>query len=231
MATEDTEKSDAVEPASEEVTTEIETTEEKTSSSKEEIDYQAEITAEETRGKPDPLKAREAFKQRQLRDDPVIEDDDNRPLTAKEARELIASIAQETQKVTLQTEAARIAESLATSPLEAQAILAKWKNRTFPEGMTLQDQLEEMHAVVNRKRLTAVTGELKRALRGKETASTDTASTHVDTPKPGAPKQSSLDQQAYARAGFKFENGLWVKELPNKKKLFKNPKTKQQWIA
>jgi len=121
------------------VTTETEAQAEESSSSQD-TDYEALIEAER---KPDPEKAKEAFKKRQEKriehvseteagDD---EPDEDKPLTRKE---MDAYLARRTQEIVAEANAERIQEiatSIAESQGEARYIMEIHKNRVFPEGI------------------------------------------------------------------------------------------------
>jgi hypothetical protein len=221
----DTEKSDATQEETPENASEVttETTDETQdkSSSTEQIDYAAELATEEGRGKPDPLKAKEAFKKRQEQREGGTEEDD-KPLTRREANELLVKAASQNQKTFQEQEAARIAKGLSSNETEAKAILAKWNNRIFPEGLSLQEQIEEMHAAVNRKRLIGKNKELARALQAQDGVSSDTASTHHDALPGSAPKLNA----ASPLKDFKFDSQkkLYFKKLSSGKTMWVNPK-------
>lgn len=234
MDTEDTTKK-----VDEEVTSpeeEIEEEEITPEESAQEIDYDAEIEAEKKRGEPDPEIAAEAFRKRQEKrkekGEDEEEDDEDKPLTKKELREFLS---RERQAIITEAQADRIqaiASSLTDNPKEAELIIARHKNRVFPEGMSLKDQLEEIHAGIAYKRLKSTNSELTRAVKSKETVSKDSASAHRDPMAGTAPKQSADDAAAYKRAGFSYDTTkrIWKKVLPNKKTLFKDPKTKRTWV-
>jgi len=211
-----------------------ETEEEDQDRSQDDIDYEAEAKAEEERGKPDPAKAKESFKERQQRREAEGEEgvDDDKPLTRKDLLEWESRIISQTQKATDEQKAETIARGLAESDAEARAIIAKWKNRQFPSGMSLTEQLEEMHAAVNRKRLLSKNAELARANKSKGMVSHDTASTHRDPPQAAEPKLSAADKVGYAGYAWDGTKRLYKKPIQGgKKHVWKDPKTKQSWVA
>lgn len=192
------------------------------------IDYGAELEAEKKRGKPDPVIAAQAFKERRKKDgdeggDDDEENDDDKPLTRREARELFQS-EQKNSPLVLD-----MATRISDSPEEAALIVEIHKNRTFPAGMTLQDQIEESYAIANRKKLPSKAAELARAGRSSDAASRDAATTYRDGQSGTQPKMSASDTASYERAGFKFnlDTKLWEKKLPSGKTLVKDPVTKR----
>lgn len=212
------------EPVEGEETGEEETTEEDHSQQ----DYDAIVKEEEERT-PDLTKAKNAFKGREEKREEKREGGDKvegeEPLTREtmreEMQEIIAQTRIETQKTLSETTAINIANSLATSDGEAKAIVAKWKNRVFPANMPLQEQMEEMHAAVNSKKLVSKNNELSRALRSKDNSSKDVAGTHRDPPQGSEPKFTSKDIQGIKNAGMKWDGTkrVYYKDLGGKKRL------------
>lgn len=197
-----------------------------------EIDYEAELEIEKKRGLPDPEKAKEAFKKRkekrEAEEGEETEEEDDKPLTRKDLSSIRQSVAKEMYADRVQ----EIAQRLSSSDAEARLIVEIHKNRTFPEGMPLPEQLEEAYVIANRKKILSTTAELKRALLSKDTVSKNTAGTHRDNVTTTTPKMSTADSAAYTRAGFTFDPKLKVfkKKLPNGF-LFKDPKTKRTWTG
>lgn len=202
-------------------------------SSSTELDYDAEIEAEKQRGKPDPEKAREAFKKRQEKKDEEEDDDEDKPLTRRELDEILR---RERSTVVSEAHGDRILEiagTLTDNPKEAELIVAMHKNRTFPEGLSLTGQLEEVSAIVNYKKERAKNGELTRALKAKGNVSKDSISAHRDAETGTAPKMDAQTTASYTRAGFKYDvkDRLWKKKLPNGNTLIKNSKTNQTYMV
>ena len=210
-------------------TTETEAEAEESSSSQE-TDFEALIEAER---KPDPEKAKEAFKKRQEKrieepKEPEEEEvfDEDKPMTRKEME---AYLARRTQEIVTTANAERIAEiatELAESDGEARFIMEIHKNRVFPEGMTLREQLGEARAIANAKRISAKNVELARKVTSKETASKD-ISTGTQETTTSEPKISADLKNSLRNAGFTFDNTLkvYTKALPNGKKMYSDPKT------
>lgn len=119
-------------------------------------------------------------------------------------------------KVALQSAALTIARSLAASDKEAQLIVAKWGNRSFPDGVPLQDQVEEMYAVVNRKKLIGERNEALRVARNKGNVNDNGAATHRDAPAAGEPKLSDADASALKAAGFVWDGDKRMYKKPLK---------------
>src|SRR3990167_7996870 len=192
------------------------------------IDYEAELKREKERTEKAKQAAADlAFK---LREKNRQEDDDeeDKPLTAKELEFILQRDRQQTRKEFQSEIITEKAKKLASNEDEAKLVIEIHKNRTFPEGMSLDEQLEEAFAIANRKRLIAQNEELKRALRGKETTSDNVAGTHRDSLPTDEPKMSSADISALKAAGFNWDgkSGLYVKKISKERTLTFNPKTK-----
>ncbi len=199
------------------------------SSSKEEIDYEAELEAERQRGKPDPEKAKQAFKEREEKR--KNQNPEEKPLTRKDLEEILVKQSQDIRKETQFERISSIAHGMSESEAEANLIMEVHKNRTFPTGMPLQEQLEEAYLIANKKKLAAQNSELARALKSKETASKETATIYRDGQKSES-MMPETEKASYQRAGFTFDtkDKLWKKKLPNGKSLVKNPITKQSRV-
>ncbi len=198
-------------------------------------DYEKEIAAEEAR----KAKAAEAFKKRKekrLADDggtPSEDEDDDKPLTRKEGRELIESTSRQTDKILNLREAERIVRTLTSNELEVKATLAKWENRIFPQDMQLSEQVEEMYGAVNRKRIIGRSNELARTLQSRDTAGNDIASSHRDPMEPLKPKltpNSPLKDYTLDKT-----TGVYSKKLKSGKTHFVNPKAlagqRKSWVG
>lgn len=199
-----------------------------------EIDLDAEIEAERKKGVPDKKKAAEAFNKRKAKntdkpneeefvdeeDDEIEEDDDDKPMTRREAREFMET----TRKAALETQAFSLAKQLASSDKEAELIVLKWQNRSFPPGTTLNEQIHEAFAVTHSKRLIKQREEAIRALNNKDHVNRNGAGNH-QTPPPGKePKMRAVDAAAIKASGFTFNNisRRFEKKLPNGKIIFKD---------
>lgn len=194
-----------------------------------EIDYEKELEAEKKRGKPDPAKAQEAFKKRQDREEGADGDED-KPLTQKDIGRVTANVRRELQA----EQAFTLARSMAASDTEANLIVAKWGNRIFPDGTSLQDQIEEAYAITHRKSLIGQRNEALRALKNKGTVKKDGSGAHRDASPGSAPKMSAADAEAYRQAGFVYDGAkrLFKKPLRGGKVfLYKDPKTNRQWTG
>lgn len=230
VETSDTEKKEVVVEAKEPVEgAEEETT---SSSTEEQTDWKAELAKErEAREKAEKALAEDRYKAAHPKAEETTEEvDEDKPLTAKELDARLARERQETRKVLEAKAIQDIATNMANSPEEAALYVEIHRNRTFPSNLTLQEQMEEVYAIANRKKLTAQIGELTRAVRAKQTTKTNSASTHHDAQDVDEPKISQPDAQAMKAAGMTWDgkSQTYIKKLPGGKTLFFDPKTKKR---
>lgn len=198
------------------------------------IDYRAELALEKARSEKlqreiadRDFKLREA-RRKQEEEGEIPED---APLTEGRLKDILATERQATQKEVQSVQIRDIAGKLASTPEEAALIVEIHKNRQFPESLSLQEQLEEAHAIANRKKFASRNSELARALRSKDTALHDTASTYRDVPAAAEPKIAQADVQAMKEAGMSWDGKqrLYSKKLPSGKFLYFDPKTKKRF--
>lgn len=187
-----------------------------------------EIEKEKNFGKPDPNKAKDAFKERKQKRD-VDADEDDKPLTRKDLQSVRDSIRQEV----LEENAMEIAKRITGSDKEAQLVVLKWKNRSFPEGLSITEQIEEAYVITHRKKLIGERNEALRGLKGKDIANRNAAGTHRDAIKGNAPKMAAQDQEAIVASGFTY-NGTsrrYEKKMQNGKTLILDPKTRATYLV
>jgi hypothetical protein len=201
------------------------------------IDYKAIAEAEkQKRKKAEALIAHDKFKKKHSKDEDEADDegvdDEDKPVTKRELAQFLSQSSKRTNDAVQADRINEIANRLSDSPEEADAIIATHTNRTWPDDVSLTEQLEEAHAIVNRKRNISKLSEMKRALGSKYNTSKGDADTQRDSQRGNAPKMSKADSLAYASAGFKFDvkSGLYRKKLPNGTFLNKDPKTKKSWV-
>ncbi len=197
--------------------------------------HEEELKRERERGDAaEKAAADAAFKLREKRRKEEEEglDDEDKPLTAKELENILQRDRQITRKEIQSEIIFEKAKKLAGSEAEAQLIIEIHKNRTFPESLSLDEQLEEAYAIANRKSLMAKNEELKRALRSKDTISDNSVGTHRDSVPLDEPKMSSGDIQAIKAAGFAWDgkSRLYVKKLKSGRTLTYDPKTKTRKV-
>lgn len=233
---EEVETTDAEEETTDDASEEEESTEEESeeeestednsgSSTEEELDLDAEIEKERKAGEPDPAIADKAFKDRKNKregDDDAAE----RPLTQKDLDAALARDRKERQA----DDALAFAKKMASSDKEAELIVAKWDNRTFPKGLSLLDQIQEAYVITHSKKLIGERDEALRALKGKNGIRKDAVGTHRDAAKSGnEPKLTPQDAAAIRASGFAWNNvsRQYEKKLPNGRMLIRDNKTKQ----
>lgn len=224
----DAEATEEIEADTEEVEAEESTDDVEAKDTDNEIDYDAEIE-KERKGKPDPLKAKDAFKERNEKRKEPEDDEDDKPLTKKDLQAILASERVERRS----EEALAVARGMAGSDKEAQLIVEKWKNRTFPPTLSLTEQIEESYAITHRKKLIGERNEALRALAGKETVNKNPATAHQEGQKGTEPKMAPNDLRAIQAAGFAFNSTTrrYEKKLSNGSTLIRDPKTKKVSLA
>jgi len=203
-------------------------------------DYKA-LLEEEKRKREDAEKAlaekrfksAERKRQEEEGEESEEESEEDKPVTRKELQDLVERTRSSTFKELQADRISDIAKGLADSDAEAELIVEIHKNRIFPSHLSLKEQLEESHAIANRKKLVSKNSELKRALASRENASNDAAGTHRDGMESTAPKKSAQDVESYKRAGFIYDSKTkdYRKKLPSGKILVKDPRTKATYIA
>lgn len=207
-----------------------EKSEEEATDTDNEIDFDAEIEKEK-KGKPDPELAKKAFKKRsEKREEESDEDsDDDKPMTRREMREMREMLASN-EKKTLVASALQIAKTLSTSDKEAQLIIAKWENRTFPSNLSLTEQVEEMYAVVHRKKLIGERNEAVRALKNKGKVNSDGSGSHRDSQEGGSAPKIAPDMKvviAQSKLVYNTTSKRYERKLPNGDFLVYDVKSKQ----
>ncbi len=205
-------------------------------------DYDAELEKEKNLGKPDPKKAASAFADRKKKrdvpegeelesDEPEgDEEEDDKPLTRKDVAAILANDRKERQE----SDALAMAKTLARSDKEAELIVAKWKNRSFPAGLSLADQIQEAYVITHSKKLIGERNEALRALGNKGTASKDSSSTFRDAPSSGAePKIAPQDAAAIKASGFAYNSTTkrYEKKLKSGDTLVQDAKTKKTFLV
>jgi hypothetical protein len=192
----------------------------------EKSDYQDLIEKEKKRGKPDPQKARERFEAKRQKEAEEVEDEldeDDKPLTRREARELLerqvheATVASNTERIV------ELSEALTDSPDEAEFVREIHKNRIWPSDVPLREQISEARAIALSKRDAAKNVELARKVQSQANASHNTATTHRDPQAATQPNVAGDLAASLQRAGFVFngQTKQYEKSLPNGKTLVK----------
>ena len=195
------------------------------------IDYDKEIKDEKEKGKPDPKIAREAFLEREAKrkEEGEKSSEDDRPLTRKDIEDVESRI----EKRNLEIQALTLARQLATSPKEAELIVEKWRNRTFPSSLSLSEQIEESYAITHRKKIIGERNEALRALQGKSGVNDNPAGTHHSESKGREPQLAGNDKAAIQLAGFVFNttSQRFEKKLPDGSILVMDNKTKKTYLS
>lgn len=210
--------------------------EKKASNTDNEIDYEAELEKEKSaRKKAEDALAKKRFdaarnKEKEGEDPDADEEhpEDDKPLTAREARELLSQQHQETQRVVRAAEIENIAKALSRSDAEKALILEIHKNRQFPPHLSLQDQLEEAYVIANRKKIVGENSELKRALRNKDGVNRGGENAHRETAAPsGEPKLAPATVSMLKGSGYAWNAATKMHEkvLSNGDTIVRDPQT------
>jgi len=199
--------------------------------------YKTELEKEkEGRKKAEKAAADKAFKLREAnrkKDDDEVEIDEDKPLTAKGLQTILAQERQVNQKEIRMSQAEDKIRKLTTSAPEADLITEIFKNRSFPEYLSLDEQIEEAYVIANRKKLISERNEALRGLKGKTETETTDAPTHhdqqYDQQTDSQFKIAPDEKLVMSQSGFTYNNQIrrWEKKLKNGKILARDPKTKE----
>lgn len=204
---------------------ESEDEDESSSKKKEDLDLDAELEKERKAGEPDLTIAEKAFKDRKKKKQEESADDGDKPLTQKDLDAALARDRKDRQR----DDAFSFAREMAGSEKEAELIVAKWGNRTFPKNLTLREQISEAYVITHSKKLIGERNEAMRALRGKRGVKDNAAGTHRDGDRnPNEPKLSPQDMAVMRQSGFSWNTNTrrHEKKLPNGRILFRDNRTK-----
>lgn len=207
---------------SEETTEDTDSNEEESEdSSSQDVDYEAELEAEKKRN-PDPDKAKEAFEKRAEKRQEKEEKETGTPLTEERLQEILAEERQQSRIENQSEKISDLVSAMTDNEAEQNLIKEVHKNRRFPEGMSLQEQIEEAYVIANRKRILSTNKELARSLKSK--SEKDAASTHRDKQEGPAPKIEPDMAAALKESGYTFnaKEKRYEKKLPNGKTLVKD---------
>lgn len=205
-------------------------------------DYEALLVQErERREKAEKALAQKSFKSREQRrekkEDEEEEDDDDKPLTRKELSDVLREERAEARKETQQFAVAEQARKLAKSDAEAEYIVEIHRSRTFPEGMSLPEQLAEAQAIASYRALQAENSELRRSAAGKKNVNHSSARSEQDPPESFTSGGKDTvhhgkDIAAITAAGYVWDGkkGVYLKNIGKDKTLVYNPKTKKQEV-
>ncbi len=220
---------ETTEETSEEETTEEETEEE---ASDTKIDYKAEHEKEKERADAaEKALANDRYKSAEAKrkEETTEEEEEDKPLTKSEYQAERAKDRQILQKQLQKQEAQAIVKGLTDNVDEQNYVLEIHKNRIFPENLSLQEQLEESHAIANRKKWKGERDEAMRKAKGDEGANTDAS---VATRKPpaskvGEPSMSAEDKKVLIGKGWKWNttNRRYEKTTASGVLLFRDPDT------
>jgi len=227
------EKAKDEESAEESESDEEESEEEDESTPSDNIDYAAELERErKAREAAEKAAADNAFKLREVKRKKEEENDDDteddKPLTAKQFQELLAKERQANQRIIQEARITDIVKKFSDNEDERQLIVEIHKNRTFPDHLSLEEQLEEAYVIANRKKIMGERSELMRALKSKSGVNNNAAGTHHDAPK-SEPKIPADIKASLTKVGYVYNNVTkqMEKKLKTGKTLVFNLQTRQ----
>ena len=198
------------------------------------IDHEAELKKEREARKvaEDKLEETRDKARKRIQDKKEVEDTEDdpqeKPLTASELKDILATDRQESRKELQVTQIADIARKIAgdkATDAEVQRIIETHKERTFPSYLSLDQQLAESHAIVNSPRIIAQNSELKRSLLSKDTKGTSDETATKDVAKAGEPKLEASFRQELQKQNFLWDGKQFKKKLEGGKTLIKDWKT------
>lgn len=200
------------------------------------IDYAAELKKlREAKEKAEKALAGKRFKESENKrksievETDIDEYDEDKPLTAKELQRILAQERQLTFKEVNQSKVSDIVKKYSSSDEEAELISEIHKSRTFPEYMSIEEQIEESYIIANKQKIIGENNELKRALNNKGNASNSSVSGRKDKMTGDEPQISSSSKQAITLAGYKYNAATrrYEKKLDNGQTLIYDAKAKQ----
>jgi len=179
--------------------------------------------------------AGDAFKKREVKredsDDDGGEDDDSKPLTKAELRALLDERETKILKVGQENKAIEIAKTLTESDDEALYAVELFKHVTLPFD-TLEENMRFIVAGMNADRTIGQTEEIRRALKRKETARKNTATTVRDRSSASQPQISADVKAVLKTQGYKYlsEKKVYAKKIAGGKMLYTDGKGKT-WVG
>ncbi len=201
------------------------------------INYEAELAKEQERSKEKDkkladldFKLREKNRQGKKEGDEEQEnDEDDKPITKKDLENLLSKNQQQIRQDLMGDTIKKMAKEIAQSDAEANFIVEIHKNRTWPQDISLSEQLEEAAAIANRKPFMAARkAEMERAKKNKENSSSENLGSFRDAQIIDEPKIDANAKKALLGGGFAWDGKrrLYVKTLSKDKILTYDSKTK-----
>ena len=195
------------------------------------IDYEAELKiAQEARRKAEEALAKKRFKVKREdyeEEEKEEEEEEIKSLSKEEVASMIQEENQKIAKLILENQANSLAEQFASEPAEKELIIEKWKGRTFPQGMSINEQIEEIYVIVNKKKLLSERNEALRALSGKERVNRDSSGTYQEEPKGKEPQLAPDVKSVLLSGGFvyNYNTKRHERKLPNGTVMYRDPAT------
>jgi hypothetical protein len=187
---------------------------EKERKAREESERKLEITRQ---------KSRERWERKQEQNDG--EEEADAPLTASALEAILSQREEKLRKEMQSQRISEVANKFASTPEEKDLVLETYRNRQFPEHLSLEEQLEEASLIAFKHRYKGERAELIRAAKGKVASSSSYSSTQQDSAESNAKKIGGADGAEMSRIGFTWNsaNKRYEKKLGNGKVLTKYP--------
>ena len=196
------------------------------------IDYKALSETLQKKIADDAFKFRKQKRSEETTEDESEEDEsDDKPLTRAEVAKMLAEEKATLAKQFVVKEATTFASTLTSNPDEAQYAVALWQHITLPFD-TMEEQMEFIVGGLNAKRVLAQNSELKRALKSKDTANRNTATTTRDAQTMGQPKTDPQVASVLKSQGYTYNTNqkVYSKKLVNGKMMYNDGKGKT-WVV
>lgn len=189
---------------------------------------ESEKKLEETR-----KKARERWEKKQENHDGQDDHEDFHGNYSDKLQQEVEKIRQEAREELKNHRISDLAKQYAKTSEEKELILEVYRNRTFPDHLSLEEAVEEAWIIANKNKLKTERAELLRAVNGRKSASNDFSTTHQSPLPSSAPKMAGADAQELVRAGYSWNstNRRYEKKLPNGKTLVKEPGKSETYIV
>ena len=209
----------------------IEKSDESNKDESDKIDYKKLLEDEKGKRKnAEKALAGDRYHSKQNKEEEEELDDDDKPITKAELLRINEEERQKTDKMLNQERIESIASALSVNEDEKALALEIHKNRTFPSGMTLKEQMEEAFVIANKGRLIGERNEALKALKNKP--SSNASSTRQDIEDGNEPSIEGNIKVSLSRKGFVYNPALkrYEKKLPNEKMMVFDVKTKKTSI-
>jgi len=178
-------------------------------------------------------KAKEAFlererKRKEAEENGDEEDEEDKPLTKKNVNKILEEREEKIRKEMREEQAIELAKKMTESDLEANLVMEIWKNRTL--SGTLNEQIEEAHAIATYKRSQKQNEELKRALMGKDGENNDGFNAQRKPANKGEPNVNATDKTVLSGTWDGTKNAYKKTIAGGKKIFYVSRDLKKRWV-